>query len=304
MAERLVLVRLGDHANDQGTCWPGKDTLAEACCMSKRTVDAAIEQLEARRLISISRRTTEGGKNRSNLYHLHLDQGELFKADRGAESAGVQNLQGCNSQQLGVQNLQGEGAESAPEPTIEPIKEPEEHSSAGAEARTCPGYYETKKGKRLTGVVLELFDRFWEDFDYKQGKAEAADAWLEHVQPRIKNGVVTIDHLLAAARQEASQRPTLRQTGATPKMAQGWLSGRRWEDYSAGSGTSPPPTDLPWFCTWSGIQEEGHRRGITYFNFPQQADFTRELIRVMRQAGEDVPGALIKFQQKMQEAAA
>lgn len=269
--------------------------------MSKRTVDVAIGNLESRKLISIIRRTTAGGKNRSNFYQLHMDQGELFK---GAKSAGVQNLQDCKKPQLGVQNLQGEGAESAPEPTIEPITEPKEHSSAGAEVRSNPPIYESKKGKRLTGVVLELFERFWDAFDYKHGKAEAADAWLEHVQPRIKNAVVSIDHILAAARHLASERAALRESGATPIMAQGWLSGRRWEDFSPPAGQPQNGEQLPWYCTWSGIQEEGANRGITYFNFPQQADFTGELIRVMRVNGEEVPPALVKFQQKMQEAAA
>jgi len=116
MAEKLVLVRLADHANDQGICWPGKDTLAKVCCMSKRTVDAAIAGLEAAQLISVSRRTTEAGKNRSNVYELHLDQGELFSS---ADSAGVQNPQDCKSSKLGVQILQGEGANPAPESTTE-----------------------------------------------------------------------------------------------------------------------------------------------------------------------------------------
>jgi hypothetical protein len=301
MAERLVLVRLGDHANDQGLCWPGKDTLAEACCMSKRTVDSAIATLESRKLISIVRRTTEGGKNRSNLYQLHLDQGDLFK---GADSAVVQNLQDCKSRQLGVQNLQGEGAKSAPEPTIEPITEPKEHSSSGDEVRKPPEIYESKKGKRLTGVVLELFDRFWDAFDYKSGKAAAADAWLRTVQPRLKSGTLNLEHLLAAARHEASERPRLKESGGIPKMAEGWITDRRWEDFTSSGAGKPDIKDLPWYCTWAGIQEEGASRGVTYFNFPIPADFTNELIKLMREAGEPVPPELIKYQQQMQERAA
>jgi len=120
MADKIVLLRLADHANDQGICWPGKDTLAKVCCASKRTVDAAIANLETAKLISVQRRRTEQGKNKSNIYELHLDQGELFSS---AKSAVVQNLQDCKSSNLGVQNLQGEGANAAPESPIEPKTE-------------------------------------------------------------------------------------------------------------------------------------------------------------------------------------
>jgi Helix-turn-helix domain len=120
MADKIVLLRLADHANDQGICWPGKDTLAKVCCASKRTVDAAIANLEAAKLISVQRRRTEQGKNKSNMYELHLDQGDLFSS---ANSAVVQNLQDCKSSNLGVQNLQGEGAAFAPESPIEPKTE-------------------------------------------------------------------------------------------------------------------------------------------------------------------------------------
>lgn len=88
------------------------------------------------------------------------------------------------------------------------------------------GGYPAKSGKRLAGKVLQHFEEFWEAFDYKRGKAEAADAWLQ-----IK-GIddVLFDAILDGARREATNRPGLLRVQRTPKMAQGWLSSRRWED--------------------------------------------------------------------------
>lgn len=86
--------------------------------------------------------------------------------------------------------------------------------------------YITKKGRVMRGKRLRAFDRFWECFDYKKGKADAADVWFD-----IK--VLTdpiVDKICLAAEKEAGMRQQLIDQGRVPKMAQGWLSGRRWED--------------------------------------------------------------------------
>ena len=37
--------------------------------------------------------------------------------------------------------------------------------------------YTTKSGKKLSGKALHQFEAFWKEFDYKKGKADAADIW-------------------------------------------------------------------------------------------------------------------------------
>lgn len=86
-------------------------------------------------------------------------------------------------------------------------------------------FYITKKKRKITGKRLETFMLFWEAFDYKRGKAEATDVWLDiPLTDKIVNEIV------AAAKAEAKRRPGLKSNGGKPKMAQGWLSGKRWED--------------------------------------------------------------------------
>lgn len=87
-------------------------------------------------------------------------------------------------------------------------------------------FFLTRKRKKLTGKRLDTFEQFWNAFDYKKGKAEAADSWLSI--PTLTDSIV--DTIITAAKREASERPTLIAAGKTPKMAQGWITARRWED--------------------------------------------------------------------------
>ncbi len=89
----------------------------------------------------------------------------------------------------------------------------------------------SRRKRKLSGTLLELFNEFWEAFGDKRGKAEAADAWVDI---RWSEGVTATEYfqskILPGAREYCRYRHTLRDEGQTPKMAQGWISGRRWED--------------------------------------------------------------------------
>lgn len=96
-------------------------------------------------------------------------------------------------------------------------------------------YYQAKSGRYLTGKRLAAFSRFWKDFDFPKGKAEAADAWLD-IAPMTDS---LVDRICDAAKQEAAARSKLEAKGQTPKWPQGWLSGRRWEDYAPQENPQP-----------------------------------------------------------------
>lgn len=80
-SEKTVLLRLADHANADGIAWPGKDRIAKACCMHKRTCDRAIERLEQRKLVFVESRKTQGGRRSTNIYRLNLKARDLFAAN-------------------------------------------------------------------------------------------------------------------------------------------------------------------------------------------------------------------------------
>lgn len=120
----------------------------------------------------------------------------------------------------------------------------EENTSPKGESSvpTIP-FYLTKRKRKLHGKRLEDFERFWAAFNYKTGKAAAADSWvdLQNYSPEL------VECILRAAGHEAARRPRLIEKGLTPKMAQGWLTDRRWEDEKPAEKKpdhASPPTPL------------------------------------------------------------
>ncbi len=91
-------------------------------------------------------------------------------------------------------------------------------------------FYTTAKKRKLSGRSLKEFVSFWDAFAYKKGRAEAADVWID-----IKPSGKLLKDILAGAKLTAAGRSELIKKGQTPKMGQGWLSGRRWEDVVSSS---------------------------------------------------------------------
>lgn len=112
------------------------------------------------------------------------------------------------------------------QPNHERNDERNDRGTVGEQNNNVNNIYYTAKKKKLTGKRLETFERFWCAFGYKKGKAEAADSWLNI--PVLTDTVV--EKIVWAAEAEAKRRPEMIQNGRTPKMAQGWLTARRWED--------------------------------------------------------------------------
>lgn len=123
---------------------------------------------------------------------------------------------------------------NAPLPLPSPLPSPspeEEENILHAKRQKAPSaasedVYKTKKGRKLTGKKLQQFNRFWTAYAYQKGKAEAADAFLD-IQGFNDE---LLEVIVTAATAEAASRTAALAQGKTPKMAQGWLSGRRWED--------------------------------------------------------------------------
>lgn len=110
------------------------------------------------------------------------------------------------------------------------IKEEKNNSSeANASSLPATGVAEhTLEGRKrkLTGKRAETFLRFWDAFADKRGYRDAIDAWANI--PKLTNQLV--DRICESAARYAEQRPDILARNSTPKMAQGWLNGRRWED--------------------------------------------------------------------------
>jgi len=71
---KLVLIKLADNANDDGTCWPSLKHIAEDCEITTRSVRDQINHLKKLGFVSIQSRYADG-RQKSNYYQLHLDGG-------------------------------------------------------------------------------------------------------------------------------------------------------------------------------------------------------------------------------------
>ena len=111
-------------------------------------------------------------------------------------------------------------------PEIELELEKEKKDLPDSDESGTHEFYLTKRKRRLKGKRLIKFNEFWEAFNYKKGKADAADAWLDI--PTLTESLVKC--IIDAAKIEAKNRQSLVDKGSTPKWGQGWLLSRRWED--------------------------------------------------------------------------
>lgn len=67
---KAVYIYLKDHANKEGTCWPGIKTIAAGVSLSRSTVKRALDDLVQAGLVVKSSRWRENGSLSSNLYHV------------------------------------------------------------------------------------------------------------------------------------------------------------------------------------------------------------------------------------------
>ena len=100
----------------------------------------------------------------------------------------------------------------------------------------------------------ETFERFWAAFADKRGRAPAWKAWCRI--PRLD--LVLAEAIIQAAMVYAAARPALVERGGTPKMAEGWLNDRRWEDEApaVAGGGAPMRGDVAAAFTAMGVGDE------------------------------------------------
>ncbi|HEX4468585.1 MAG TPA: helix-turn-helix domain-containing protein [Gemmatimonadaceae bacterium] len=65
---KLVLLKLADQSNDEGHCWPSRETIAEACETSVSTVKRRVAFLVELGVLEVRPRWRVGGLRSSNEY--------------------------------------------------------------------------------------------------------------------------------------------------------------------------------------------------------------------------------------------
>ena len=72
MGQKMLLLALCDHANDEGVCYPSQEKLAQKCSMGERTVISHIQWLEKHGILSRERRQNTQ-RRKSDLYQITLE---------------------------------------------------------------------------------------------------------------------------------------------------------------------------------------------------------------------------------------
>ena len=78
---KLILLILASMADENGTCYPSHQYLADKCCMTRRSVINAVHRLTENNLVSVSKRTT-GNLKASNTYTVLFN---VKQVHRGSE---------------------------------------------------------------------------------------------------------------------------------------------------------------------------------------------------------------------------
>lgn len=122
---------------------------------------------------------------------------------------------------------------NAPSPSPSPVPSPSTKeinalcSRSPPEPVPAPAGAAQAHGKKFD--QQKWFEKFWDAFNDKRGRSPALIAWR-----RIKGlDKQLAEVIVAKAGLYAQQRKDILARNGTPKMAQGWINDRRWEDDTA-----------------------------------------------------------------------
>ena len=166
--EKLMLILIASHANDEGECFPSQTTLAYRSGLSRRTVLRSLAELEERGVITRRQRRRPDGSRSSDTIRLNVHGAPVRPPLAGGnltDGARVTFPPQGDSVSPSGDNLTRHGDSVSPhgdnddaarcpvvtaEPVIEPIREPVRESSAANAAAQQPGpSASTARGTRL-----------------------------------------------------------------------------------------------------------------------------------------------------------
>lgn len=130
--QKFVLFVLAYHANDAAQCWPGLETIAKECGISRATAICHINDISRLNLISKKHRNDDRGYRRSTLYTLHLDANTEIQSKEFQRRKNQRKNFNNQRQDINVSNVQNSDGNII-ESTLEQSKK---HNKAGASLET------------------------------------------------------------------------------------------------------------------------------------------------------------------------
>lgn len=238
--EKLLLILIASHANDEGECFPSQTTLAYRSGLSRRTVLRSLAELEERGVITRRQRRRPDGSRSSDTIRLNVHGAPVRPPLAGGnltDGARVTFPPQGDSVSPGGDSLTRHGDSVSPhgdnddtarcpvvtaEPVIEPISEPVRESSAADAAAQQPGpSASTARGTRLTD---DDFEQWWQGYPRKENKGRARTAFKTALKK------ATVKQLTDGRDAYAARINAERTETKYIAHASSWLNGERWAD--------------------------------------------------------------------------
>jgi hypothetical protein len=219
---------LADFANDAGESWPSLKVLAQKARLTVRQVCKVLDKLEA--VGEIRRERSTGGRNRRTRYFINLDSLE------NGEIKTVKKEHCQNNSVFGDMKTVSYSSHAL-------NRHRTVNNRVTDSDKLNPDSLSTKTKRKLTRPdppALEAFERFYQAYPRRVGKAEALKVWIKLApSPELVAAIMTAVERYAAEVRDIEPR-FIKHPGP-------WLNGKRWEDEPAnGNGHAKPlqVTDL------------------------------------------------------------
>lgn len=248
--EKVILLALADHADDDGYCWPSISRLVERSYTSESTVRRTLSDLRSMGFIEVESRTSEEGRSMSNGYQLMMKKVFVRGVNMTPYPVTSEGVEGVT-----VDRVEGVTVDTPYEPsegTI--IKNPQKEKE------------NTKEKENESD-----FDEFWAAYPRRPGdsKKKAEEKYRAAIKRKVKH-----EDIMAGVRAYAATRGG--QDPIYTAMASTWLNQERWlADY----GPIADPADIEAFCHKYPTQNIGSRELIKYyFNLGLQSATAAEIM--------------------------
>ncbi len=181
--QKLVLLALANRTGEDHSCWPSIARLSEDTCLSERTVQRALRELETDGYIR-----GEARKKATSMYKLLVPGRLVFggKGDNLSRTEGDRlshnGADGCQSDTYGVSESPNMGDTVTPESKRESTREPEKSAQAREEHSLCHFFQEGRFREEWT-----KYPPAWAAYADEQG-VQPQGTWEDFRDHFLSNG--------------------------------------------------------------------------------------------------------------------
>lgn len=221
-AERLVLLSIANHANENDEAWPSAATIAYEANISvdhaHRCITALVKAGWIERVVNGAPDQRIPNDRRPNLYRL-VRVRDLRVPDGGR----VREMRGDGYAEYAATGTRNARTKPSGDPSQEPT-----HTRDGA----LFDVDEQGEPEGSAALLAAGFDRFWETYPRRTAKGAARRAW-----PAAVRAAGSIEKILAGARRYRDDPNRDEQYTAHPAT---WLRAERWDDPPLPARTGSP----------------------------------------------------------------